>query len=168
MNDYLPFVTIDTWTLIFMWVNLLILFLLMKKFLFKPVKNILDQRDNEIKTIYEKADTALENATKLEKDYTQKLAETNAEARLILDSAYKKADVQTEKLIAEAHTEASAILQKADVQIEAEQKQAMNKIKGDISSMAVSIAEKVIEKEINESDYTTLVEKFIDEMGDVS
>lgn len=48
MNEYLPFVSIDTWTMIFTWANLLILFLLLKKFLFKPVTKILDERAEEI------------------------------------------------------------------------------------------------------------------------
>ena len=47
MNEYLPFVSIDTWTMIFTWANLLILFLLLKKFLFKPVMKILDERAEE-------------------------------------------------------------------------------------------------------------------------
>ena len=49
MNEYLPFVSIDTWTMIFTWANLLILFLLLKKFLFKPVTKILDERAEEIR-----------------------------------------------------------------------------------------------------------------------
>ena len=48
MDKYLAFFTVDVWTMLFTWVNMLILFTVMKKFLFKPVMNILDQRDAEI------------------------------------------------------------------------------------------------------------------------
>ena len=48
MGEYLSFVTIDVWTMIFTWANLLILFLLMKKFLFGPVRRIIEKREEEI------------------------------------------------------------------------------------------------------------------------
>ena len=65
MEKYLAFVTIDVWTLIFTWANLLILFLLMKKFFFKPIKNILKQREDEINSLYEKANSSSTEAEKL-------------------------------------------------------------------------------------------------------
>lgn len=168
MKEYLPFVTIDTWTLIFTWVNLLILFLLMKKFLFGPVKKILDKREEEIHSAYQEAKLSSEKAEALRQEYTAKLDSAKQEAASILESAHKKAGEQSEHIIAEAHSEATDILRKTNIQIENEKKSAMNEIKQDISSMAVSIAEKVIEKDINEKDYEKLVEKFIDEMGAAS
>ena len=68
----MEFVSIDTWTLIFTWVNLLILFLIMKKLLFKPVMNMLHQREQEVGAMYEKAESAQKNAEDMEKEYTKK------------------------------------------------------------------------------------------------
>lgn len=54
----MEFVSIDTWSLIFTWVNLFILFLIMKKLLFKPVMNMIESREKEVGEMYEKAEAA--------------------------------------------------------------------------------------------------------------
>ena len=73
MNEYLPFVSIDTWTMIFTWANLLILFLLLKKFLFKPVTKILDERAEEIENSYKQAEETNDKAISLKSEYEEKL-----------------------------------------------------------------------------------------------
>ena len=55
MEKYLAFFTVDVWTMIFTWVNMFILFTVMKKLLFKPVMNVLEQREAEVKKIYDEA-----------------------------------------------------------------------------------------------------------------
>ena len=72
MNEYLPFVSIDTWTMIFTWANLLILFLLLKKFLFKPVTKILDERAEEIENSYKQAEETNDKALEALKVNTKK------------------------------------------------------------------------------------------------
>lgn len=161
-----PFFTIDVWTLIFTWVNLIILFLLMKKLLFKPVKNIIDQRQSEIDKMYTDAEESKNRAEEMEKDYTQKLSEAKQEANSIVSTAVKTAQLNSEKIMQEAQAQVSAMKAAAHEQIDYEKKTAVSEAKADIASMAVAIAEKVIEKEINEEDYERLVEKCIDEMGD--
>ena len=162
----LEFVTVEMWTLIFTWVNLIILFLLMKKFLFKPVKKIMDDRANEIDKMYTDAEEAKKSAEEMEKDYTLKLSEAKQEASEIVSAATKTASLNSEKIMQETQAQVSAMKQTAHNQIEQEKKTAVSEAKAEIASMAVLMAEKVIEKEINEDDYTKLVEKCIDEMGD--
>ncbi|MBR4035251.1 MAG: ATP synthase F0 subunit B, partial [Oscillospiraceae bacterium] len=87
MNNYLAFFTVDVWTIIFTWVNMFILFTVMKKLLFKPVSNILDQRDAEIKKIYDDANQANEKAVTLEKEYSEKMAQARDEAGEIIRQA---------------------------------------------------------------------------------
>ena len=65
------FVSIDFWTLIFTWINLFILYKIMKKLLFKPIMNIMEQRDREVGEMYSKAETAQKNAEELEKEYPE-------------------------------------------------------------------------------------------------
>ena len=73
MDKYLAFFTIDVWTMIFTWVNMLILFTVVKKLLFKPINNILNQREAEVKQIYDEANVANEKAMSLEKEYSEKI-----------------------------------------------------------------------------------------------
>lgn len=168
MGQYLEFVTIDVWELIFTWINLLILFLLMKKFLFKPVKNILDKRESEVRKLYDDAETAKKNAAALETEYSQKLSGADQEAREIVETARRNASEQSREIIGEARGKASDLLQKANVQIESERKNAVNEIKSELSSIAVDIAGKIIEKDIDEKDHEKLIKEFIDGIGEAS
>ena len=163
----MEFVSLDTWTLIFTWVNLFILFLVLKKILFKPVLNILEQRDKEVAEMYEKAETAQKSAEAKEAEYTEKLAEAKNEASRIVSEAAKTATLRGEDIVNEAQSKASAIITKAEKEIEREKAAAVDEVKSDITSIAVSIAEKVIAKDLNEKDYERLVEEFLSGSGEV-
>lgn len=162
----MPFFSIDVWTIIFTWMNLIILVLIMSKFLVKPVKNILARRENEVGEMYKKAEEAQKNAEKMESEYTNKLSHAKEEASSIMKEATREASIKSEAIVSEAQKKAQMALEKAEKQIEQEKKAAVSEIKSDIASIAISVAEKVIEKDINESDYERLVEEFIGSRGE--
>ena len=162
----MPFFSIDVWTIIFTWVNLIILILIMSKFLVKPVRKILMQRENEVSEMYKKAREAQQNAEAMESEYTEKLSLAKEEASKIMKEAAHEATLKSEAIVSDAQKKAQATLEKAEKQIEQEKKSAISEIKNDIASIAVSVAEKVIEKDISESDYERLVEDFIDGRGE--
>lgn len=166
MEKYLSFVTIDVWTLVFTWANLLILFLLMKKFLFNPIKNVLKQREDEIKSLYDSASSSNEDAKKLKEEYEQKLDSAKQEASSIVKAAVKNAEIRSDAIVEDAKKTAKNILDKANREIEQEKKNAVNEIKTDISTLAVDIAKKVIKKDINKADHEKMIDEIIDNMGD--
>lgn len=166
MEKYLAFVTIDKWTLIFTWANLLILFLLMKKFFFKPIKNILKQREDEVNSLYEKANSSSAEAEKLKNEYEKRLAEAKSEANEIVGSAVKNAKVRSDEIIGDAKKEAQGIMEKAEREIEREKNSCVNEIKTEISYLAVDIAKKVIEKDLKEKDHEKLIDDIISKMGE--
>ena len=168
MDEFLSFVTIDVWTMIMTWGNLLILFLLMKKFLFGPVKKIMDERQAEIEKNINDAETAKTDAETLKAEYEDRLKSAKKEADTILSTASKKALLKEEEIIKEAQSKAADILEKADKDIAMERKAALESLKGEVSEIATSIAAKIIEKDIDEKDHEKLIEKFIDEIGDAS
>ena len=90
MENYLSFVTIDVWTLIFTWGNLIILYLLMKKLLFKPVTAILEKRRQDVESVYNDASVAQQEAQKLKTEYETKVSEASFEASRIISDAAKK------------------------------------------------------------------------------
>lgn len=161
----MSFVTIDVWTLIFTWGNLIILYLLLKKFLFKPVNNVLSAREKEISDMYSDAETAKTGAENMRDEYTKRLTGAKQEAENILSSAKRRAQDSEEKIISEARAEAGGIVSKAMEQAEKERENAVLGARDDISSIAVSIASKVIEKNIDEDGQHELLGKLIDEMG---
>ena len=166
MEKFQQFVSIAPWTMIFTWINLIILVFVMKKFLFKPVMNMFAQREKEVSEMYEKAESAQQNAQSLEKEYTEKLSFAKEEASRIMKDATHEATLRGEEIISDAQNKAASTIAKAQKEIEREKLSAINDIKRDITSIAVSVAEKVIEKDINESDYERLVEEFIEGSGE--
>lgn len=168
MGETLDFISIVPWTMVMQWGNLLILFLLVKKFLFAPVQKILAKRQGEIDQLYQEAGTAKTEAESMRSEYTEKLSTAREEAGEIVKSATLNAQVKETAILAEAQQKATAMLQKADSEIAQEKKKAVNEIKNDISGMAVDIASKILEREINEKDHAEMIEKFIETVGDAS
>lgn len=168
MERYLAFVTIDVWTLVFTWVNLFILFLLMKKFLFKPVRELMQKREQEVKDLYAQAEQARTEAEQCREEYQARLEGARRDADEIVKNATRSAQLKSEALLRDAQQQTAALKERAAQQIEAERKNALHEVKKDVSSLAVSIAGKVIEQELDESAHQDMIDKFIDELGDVS
>ena len=86
-----PVIRIDLWTIIISLGNLLILFLLVKKFLFKPVQKIFDQRKAQVDEVYKEANDARTAAEADKKHYEERLshAETEADAIVTTESIVK-------------------------------------------------------------------------------
>ncbi len=165
-GDYFPFLTIDPVTMIATLINTLILFLVLKHFLFKPVNKILDERKQNVEETYRQADEKLSEAARLESEYTEKLANAKEESAEIVKNATKRAQTRSDEIIAEAKKEASSLMVKANADIEKEKKRAVNQIKDEISDIALAVAEKVVEKEIDPKDHERLIESFISELGE--
>ena len=145
-------------------INLLILFLLIKKYLFKPVQRILDARKAEVDKIYADAAEAKQAADKDKKLYSEKMENADAQADALLRSAAQKAQAHSELVLAEASDKVSAMIKKAEADIAQERKKAVNDIKDEISDLSVSIAGKVIGREISADDHRALIDGFIEEL----
>lgn len=166
MSSYLEFFTIDKWTLIFTWVNMFILLTLVKKLLFKPIMKIIDQREAEVKKMYDSAEKASTNAASLEKEYTEKMARARDEAGEIIKQATVTAQKREQEIIAAAHEQAGIITKRAETEIAQERKKAYQDIKDDISEISVAIASKMVQKEITAADHEALIARFIENVGD--
>lgn len=159
-------VAVMPWTIILQICNLFIQILLFKKFLLKPVQNILKQRQEMANADLDAAQNAREEAESAKEEYEKHLTGAREEAAALVRSAAQTAQNRSEQIIREAKEEAASIRAKASDDIAQERKAAVNEIKNDISGIAISIASKVVEKEINEKDHEALIQEFIDEMGE--
>ncbi len=162
MEEYLPFVSIHTWTVIMAWGNLLILFLLLKHFLFKPIKRILDEREKEIENVYKSAEDAENSARNLKTEYEARLQSADAEADGIIKAAVEKASRRSEDIVSEADEKARQLMERSRRQIERDKKQAVEDARDDIAAMAVSAAEKLIGKRLEAEDDDKIISDIID------
>ena len=159
-------VGIVPWNFIATICNLFIQVYLIKRFLFKPVNEMLEKRraDAEIQD----AVKAKEEAEVMKAEYEKNMQEAKEKANDIVLTAQKTAAVQSEEMLKEASSQVTAMKEKAEKDIAQERRKAVNGIKGEIGGMAVEIAGKVIEREINEEDHTKLINDFIENVGEAS
>lgn len=163
----LSFLSIDVGTIIFTLLNLLILFWVFKHFLFKRVHKILDERKNSVDEKFQEADDAMEHAKGLETKYTELMDNAKEQSAEMVKDATKRAQQRSDEIIANAKSEAAAIKQRADEDVEKEKKRAEQELRGEISELAVLVAQKVVEKEINEADHEKYINEFIENVGDL-
>ena len=166
--SYQSLVAFEGWTFIAQILNLFIQMYLFKKFLFKPIQKILAQRQQEVDNIYADADSAKQDAESAKAEDEGPLLTARTEAEAITERAVKNAQTRSDAMLASAQSEAAAMREKASRDIELERRKAMNEMKREISGLAVEIASKVAEKEIDEKQHEALIERFIDELGEES
>ncbi len=164
MEEYLDFVTIDFWTMVFTWLNFIILFLLLRHFLFKPVNRILSKRAEEIENTYKIAETAQQDAELAREKYENRLNEAKTEADGIIQSAVSRARERSDSIISEAQENARHISEKSQKQIELDRQNAMKEARQDIAGMAVDVAEKLISERLDSSADEKLIESIIDQI----
>lgn len=166
MGYFEDFIGVNLWTALFTLLNTLTVIFVGAKFLFKPVMKMIQDRQKEIDDLYADADTARSSAMAMETEYKQKLSVAVETGERIVKEATARGQAREEEILREAAQQADAIREKAAADIAMEKKKAINDAKNEISDMAVSIAEKVVGRELTESDQNKLIDEFISGLGD--
>ena len=164
-QETLALVSIDPGTIVFTLINTLIIFLIFRIFLFKPVCKILDKRREMAAAEIADAQKAKAEAEKTEQEYLAKLADAKSEAAEIVKAATQRAQAREDGIISEANKKAADIRTRAEESIERDKQRAVNEIKDEISSMVIMAASKVVEKEISQQDNEELISGFLAEVG---
>ncbi len=166
MDRFEAFVGVNFWTALFVLLNTLTIFFVARKFLFGPVMKIITDRQKEIDGMYDSAGSAMSEAEALRTEYQQKLSDAQATSDRIVKEAMSRGHAREEEILRKANADAAAILDKASADIAQEKKKAINDAKNEISGLAMAIAGKVVERELNDADQAKLIDSFIDGLGD--
>ena len=166
MDQFEAFLGVNPWTALFTLLNFLLVLYVGKRYLYGPVMKMIQDRQKEIDDMYAKADEAKSDAAKLRDTYQQQLSQAQSESDRIVREATLRAQNREEEILRKASAEADAIRDKAIADIAQEKKKAVNDAKNEISGLAMAIAGKVVERELAESDQQSLIDRFIDELGD--
>lgn len=161
-------VTIVPWNFIAMILNLFIQVYLIKRFLFKPINEMLEKRRAKADAQIQDAVKAKDEALAMKEEYEKNMQDAKNKANEILTTAQKTAAAQSEEMLKDAALQAAAMKEKAEADIAQEKRKAVNEIKGEIGGMAMEIAGKVIEREISEEDHAKLIDEFITNVGEAS
>lgn len=166
VSGNLDVISVNLWQIAISLLNLLIMFLILKKFLFKPVQKMLADRQTQVDEVYAAADKDRSEAGSMKSEYEARLAAAREEADGIVRDAKQTAQRQGDAILAEANAQAAHNKQRAEREIEVERRQMLADVRSEISDMAVSIASKVVERELNAADHASLVDDFIRNVGD--
>ena len=163
-GEYLELISLDVWHIVASILNLLILTLILKKFLFKPVQKMLAERQGQVDQLYREAEDSRARAEEDKALYSQKLAGAVEEAEGIVRSAAQRADRQSDEILADAHRRAAQTVKQAEEEIEQAKKKAMDELKNEVAGISVQIAESVVGRELNGDDHRELIDSFIDNL----
>lgn len=162
----LEIISVNIWNILVSLANLLIMFLILKHFLFKPVQKMMDARKQQVDKIYQDAKESRDDAVNMKQEYETRLAAAREEADGLVRTAVQTAQRKGEAIVAEATSQASHLKQKAEQEIAQEKQQMLRDVRSEISDIAVGIASKVVEREVKKQDYDGFVDEFIKNVGE--
>ena len=168
MELYQALITLDGWTFLAQICNLMIQLVIFKKFLLKPIKQVIADRKAKADSEIADAQKLRTEAEAMKAEYEQNLQNARTEANQIVATAQKTATARSEEIVGEARAQAAALKQKAEADIAHERKKAVNEVKDEIGGIAMEIASKVVEREISEKDHKDLIDEFIKNVGEAS
>lgn len=151
----------------FLWVivNLIILYIILRKILFKPVTEFMENRSFSIKSDLESAAQSKAEAEQLKQKHMQKLLSAGDESEQILNTARQRAQKEYEDILNAAYREAEGIIAKAEKSIADKREEMFKELRNEIINLALIAASKVIEANMDTEINRALVDKFIEEEG---
>lgn len=161
----LDIITVNIWSILVSLANLVILFLIVKKFFYKPVKSMLDSRKAKVEKDYADASEAKQKANETLSSYEEKLSHAKDESNAIIAAAVENAKSREREIIDEAKSEAEGIVKKAQINADQELKKARESIKDEIVEVSAQLTEKLLSREIKKEDHQNLIDSFIEEIG---
>ena len=164
----LDIISVNFWQIVISLCNLLLLFLIIKKFLYAPVKRVMAARQAKLDEGYENAARAEAEAEARRTAWEEKLATAEAQANVIVERATVTAQRRADKIVSEAEGKASDMIRRAEESIALEEKKAEAGIRREIVDVSALLTEKMLRREIRAEDHRALIDDFIDGMGEES
>lgn len=154
-------------SMILAWIALALLYIMLRRFLYKPVSTFLESRKERIQSDIDDAKFLKEEANKLREDYESRISLAKKESQEIIEGARKRGEELRESILEEARKEAEGIVNRARSEINREREVALQGIKSQAGELAVLIASKLIQEQMNVNlgKQKNLIDSFIDEVG---
>lgn len=157
------FMVLDTIIMLFFFILLMVLVV---KFAWGPVMDMMQKREDHIADQIDVAETNRAEAEKASKEAAERLQATRQEAQKIIDDAKTAGEQQEASIIEAAKAEAARIKETAKEEIRNEKEKALQSLQDQVASLSVMIASKVIEKEISAQDQDKLIADYVKEVGE--
>ena len=162
----LDIISVNLWNILIALANLALVFWIVKKFLFGPVKRLMSERQADIDHQYAAAAEAQRVADESRDAWESKLKGADDEAARIIKDAADTAKYRAEQIVKDADEAARGIVRRAEAEAELERKRSVDGMRREIVDVGTAIAEKMLSREINEQDHSALIDDFIDKIGE--
>ena len=162
----LDIIYVNLWVILISLGNLLLIFWIVKRFLFKPVRNVLEKRQAELDHRYAAAEQAQSQADANRAAWEQTLQGAGAQADAMIRDAAAVAKHRAEQIVGDADERARIIVSEAKSSAELERKRAEDSIRREIVETATALAEKMLEREVKQEDHRELIDAFIERVGE--
>jgi F-type H+-transporting ATPase subunit b len=146
-------------------VNFVILLVILQRFLYKPMLNMLQQRQERIRESMDYAERVRKEAERAQTDYEAKIEESRREAQAIIAQATQQAERVHEDIVAKARDEAREIKAKATEDLDYERKRIVAELRDQVAELAILAAGRVLGRELNDSTHREVVKDFLNETG---
>jgi F-type H+-transporting ATPase subunit b len=148
------------WTLILF----VLLVVVLGKFVWPPILQGLQAREDKIRGDIEGAEAANRKAQQTLADFERKLAEAHAEARKLIDQARLDAEAVRGRLAAQTEAEIARMRESAKKEIKGARDQAVQELYAKASELSVAVAEKILQRQITDADTQALVDRSLKEL----
>ncbi len=159
---------VNIWNFIWSAVNIIILFILLKIFLFKPINKIMNERTRSIQDDIDSAEKSRREAEELKKQYADDLSSAKEEAQKIIMKAHDDAEAEKAAILQKSQEEASQIISDAGRTIENERKRVLQQAQTQIADLAIEAASKIIGENVDDEKNRRLVDEFLSSEEDNS
>lgn len=146
--------------------SFLLLIFLVKKYAWGNISSILDERAEKISSDIDGAEEARKKAEELASKREAELAGSRTEAKTIIENAKGTAEKSKADILAEAKLEAGRLKEKANQEIAQNKAEALQSVKGDVADLTISLAEKILSKNLDSQAHKELIDQYIDQLGE--
>ena len=146
--------------------SFLLLIFLVKKYAWGNISSILDERAEKISSDIDGAEEARKKAEELASQREAELAGSRTEAKTIIENAKETAEKSKADILAEAKLEAGRLKEKANQEIAQNKAEALQSVKGDVADLTISLAEKILSKNLDSQAHKELIDQYIDQLGE--
>ena len=153
------------WNIVWTIVNILVLFLLLKHFLFKPITEMMESRTAEIENNLKDAEDQKQKASELTAQYEEKLQGAHAEAAQIVSEARQRGQREYDAILKTAGQDAQKEQERARADMEREREEMLRGVQENVPELVLLTASKLSQKELDEESDRKLVDSFLSEAG---
>lgn len=147
-------------------INIVVLFFLVKLFLFKPIDKMLAAREELLKKQFDEAEAAKTKANELKASYEATIEQAKGESEEIIAQAKAKAQKEYDSIIKSADEDAAKLIEKAQEKIAADKAETMRNMKSEIAVMVMGATAKIMEQSFDKEQNQKFYDEFLAEAGE--